>query len=76
MTTKPGPASDFDTSPAMQRAAFDVARRDFAMGRGVDVQRVADALTAQGYRTSARTVDRFLRRAHPELFNRKPHSTA
>jgi hypothetical protein len=46
------------------------------MGRGVDVQRVADALTAQGYRTSARTVDRFLRRAHPELFNRKPHSTA
>lgn len=66
--------SDFDASPAMRRAAFDAARRDHAMGRRVDPERIASLLKAQGYQTSARSIDRHLRRECPELFGRPPYS--
>lgn len=73
MTRRPNRVpSDFDASPAMRRAAFDAARRDHAMGRRVDPERIAAMLKAQGYQTSARSIDRHLRRECPELFGRGP----
>lgn len=72
---KPGPANDFDASPAMQRVAFDMARRQHADRKRVDAEAIAENLRQSGYRTTRWTVDRWLRRQHPELFNIGPRET-
>lgn len=67
--------SDFEQHPGMARAAYDLARRQHAMGRRVDATQIAEQLREQGFTTSRQTVDRWLRRRYPELFDGPPYTT-
>lgn len=73
MQQRYGPVGDFESTPSMARAARDIARRLHASHRRVTGDAVAEELRSMGYTTSRQSVDRYLRRAHPELFRLPPY---
>jgi len=68
----PRPPSDFEGTP-LGRRVLEIARDMHASRRRVVVAQVVAWVEAEGYRTSERSVARWLRQKDPGLFGVPPY---